>query len=219
VALYFSTAARSNFGVQWASAGAELRGSLEHYQPTMSRNSAADRNGATATPPLHRQLVDLPNVEDVDGVDVGAAIAPVAAGRQRATPPAVRRAPTPASSRSAPWSSTWIACLQMLSAWPACTGSATRYGRTRLRRRAGVWSFRSALQCPPRASETCGSVPAQLSAPRRIRPAKTRVGSYYLPSHSRGVTARATCHGGPLLHPSTLPVLPSEPKRIPSCTT
>jgi hypothetical protein len=31
---------------------------------------------------------------------------------------------------------------------------------------------------------------------------------YYLPSHSGGVTAKATCHDGPLLDPSTLPALP-----------
>jgi len=36
---------------------------------------------------------------------------------------------------------------------------------------------------------------------------------YYLPSHSGGVTARATCHDGPLLDASTLPALPPEPNR------
>jgi hypothetical protein len=33
---------------------------------------------------------------------------------------------------------------------------------------------------------------------------------YWLPSHSGGVTARASCHDGPLLDPSTLPALPPE---------
>jgi hypothetical protein len=37
--------------------------------------------------------------------------------------------------------------------------------------------------------------------------------AYWLPSHSGGVTAKATCHDGPLLDPSTLPALPAEPKR------
>jgi hypothetical protein len=36
---------------------------------------------------------------------------------------------------------------------------------------------------------------------------------YYLPSHSGGVTAKATYHDGPLLDPSTLPELQPEPKR------
>jgi hypothetical protein len=36
---------------------------------------------------------------------------------------------------------------------------------------------------------------------------------YYLPSHSGGVTAKATCHDGPLLDPSTLPELPPEETR------
>jgi hypothetical protein len=36
---------------------------------------------------------------------------------------------------------------------------------------------------------------------------------YYLPSHSGGVTARTTCHDGPLLDPATLPALPAEPSR------
>jgi hypothetical protein len=36
---------------------------------------------------------------------------------------------------------------------------------------------------------------------------------YYLPSHSGGVTAKATCHDGPLLDAATLPVLPPEPNR------
>jgi hypothetical protein len=44
-----------------------------------------------------------------------------------------------------------------------------------------------------------------------------------LPSHSGGVTARATCHDDPLLDPSTLPELPPEPgraelRRSPSAT-
>src|SRR5579859_5845750 len=34
--------------------------------------------------------------------------------------------------------------------------------------------------------------------------------AYWLPSHSGGVTAKATCHDGPLLDPSTLPALPHE---------
>jgi len=36
---------------------------------------------------------------------------------------------------------------------------------------------------------------------------------YYLPAHSGGVTARSTCHEGPLLDVDTLPALPAEPKR------
>jgi hypothetical protein len=34
--------------------------------------------------------------------------------------------------------------------------------------------------------------------------------AYWLPSHSGGVTARATCHDGPLLDAGTLPELPAE---------
>jgi len=47
---------------------------------------------------------------------------------------------------------------------------------------------------------------------------------YYLPSHSGGVIAKATCHDGPLLDPSTLPALPLEQRhadelrRSPSAT-
>jgi len=37
--------------------------------------------------------------------------------------------------------------------------------------------------------------------------------AYWLPSHSGGVTAKTTCHDGPLLDPSTLPALPPEPPR------
>jgi len=33
---------------------------------------------------------------------------------------------------------------------------------------------------------------------------------YYLPSHSGGVTAKTSCHDGPLLDPSMLPALPRE---------
>jgi hypothetical protein len=36
---------------------------------------------------------------------------------------------------------------------------------------------------------------------------------YYLPSHSGGVTAKATCHDGPLLDPPALPATPAEPAR------
>jgi hypothetical protein len=53
--------------------------------------------------------------------------------------------------------------------------------------------------------------------------------AYWLPSHGGGVTAKATCHDGPLLDASTLPALPVEPmhaevRRAPStkalqCTT
>ena len=33
---------------------------------------------------------------------------------------------------------------------------------------------------------------------------------YYLPSHAGGVTAKATCHDGPLLNAATLPATPAE---------
>jgi hypothetical protein len=39
---------------------------------------------------------------------------------------------------------------------------------------------------------------------------------YYLPSHSGGVTAKATRHEGPLLDPETLPALPLERRRLSS---
>src|SRR5712691_4929695 len=42
---------------------------------------------------------------------------------------------------------------------------------------------------------------------------KDRSRQYYPPSHSGGVTAKATCHEGALLDPSTLPALPAEPVR------
>jgi len=37
--------------------------------------------------------------------------------------------------------------------------------------------------------------------------------AYWLPSHSGGVTAKTTCHDGPLLDASTLPALPPDPNR------
>jgi hypothetical protein len=47
---------------------------------------------------------------------------------------------------------------------------------------------------------------------------------YYLPAHSGGITAKATCHDGPLLDASTLPALPpdsmrAELQRSPSART
>ncbi len=59
-----------------------------------------------------------------------------------------------------------------------------------------VWQRARAALCPE-ADPSC----------------KDQSRQYYLPSHSGGVTAKATCHEGALLDPSTLPELPPEPNR------
>ncbi|MDQ6674424.1 MAG: DUF4158 domain-containing protein [Chloroflexota bacterium] len=56
-----------------------------------------------------------------------------------------------------------------------------------------VWQRARAALCPE-ADPSCKDASRQ----------------YNLPSHSGGVTARTTCHDGPLLDPSTLPALPFE---------
>jgi len=57
-----------------------------------------------------------------------------------------------------------------------------------------VWQRARAALCPE-ADPSCKDTSRQ----------------YYLPSHRDGVTAKATCHDGPLLDASTLPALPPEP--------
>jgi hypothetical protein len=58
----------------------------------------------------------------------------------------------------------------------------------------GVWQHARAARCPE-ADPTC----------------KDLSRAYWLPSPNGNVTAKATCHDGPLLDASTLPALPPEP--------
>jgi hypothetical protein len=88
--------------------------------------------------------------------------------------------------------------------WRAVIPLATPVPATRWR---DVWQRARAALCPE-ADPSCKDSSRQ----------------YYLPSHSGGVTAKTTCHEGPLLDPSTLPALPLEERhadelrRSPSAT-